>query len=106
MVMAGPMPGSTPTAVPMNTPNSANSRYMGCSAVGEPVEQRPRVIHQKRAGREFQQRAGRSETPKSLAEDQSDDQPDQPPATAAGRRARAQRQAPAANRSAAAMASR
>ena len=34
--MAGPMPGSTPTAVPMTTPSRANSRYSGCSAVAKP----------------------------------------------------------------------
>src|SRR5688572_12444553 len=35
-VIAGPMPGSTPTAVPSVTPSSAYSRYSGCAAVAKP----------------------------------------------------------------------
>src|SRR5688572_16340567 len=35
-VIAGPMPGSTPTAVPTKTPISARNRYCGCSAVPKP----------------------------------------------------------------------
>ncbi len=35
-VSAGPMPGSTPTAVPSSTPISANSRFIGCSATVRP----------------------------------------------------------------------
>ena len=33
---AGPMPGSTPTAVPSAQPNSAHSRLMGVAAVAKP----------------------------------------------------------------------
>src|SRR5262245_24326395 len=35
-VNAGPMPGSTPTAVPSSTPISAYSRFIGCSATARP----------------------------------------------------------------------
>ena len=35
-VSAGPMPGSTPTAVPSSTPISANSRFIGCNAMVRP----------------------------------------------------------------------
>jgi hypothetical protein len=35
-VMAGPMPGSTPTAVPSRTPMKAYRRFMGVSAVANP----------------------------------------------------------------------
>src|SRR3712207_849458 len=36
-VIAGPMPGSTPTAVPSSTPTTANSRFSGASARPKPV---------------------------------------------------------------------
>ena len=36
MVSAGPMPGSTPIAVPSSTPSSANIRFVGVSAVPNP----------------------------------------------------------------------
>ena len=35
-VSAGPIPGSTPTAVPSNTPISAQSRFSGVSATWKP----------------------------------------------------------------------
>src|SRR5262245_66673053 len=35
-VSAGPMPGSTPTAVPSSTPISAYNRFIGCSATTRP----------------------------------------------------------------------
>src|SRR5512138_2808088 len=35
-VSAGPMPGSTPTAVPSSTPINAYSRFIGCSATTRP----------------------------------------------------------------------
>ena len=35
-VRAGPMPGSTPTAVPMVTPSSAQSRFSGVRAASKP----------------------------------------------------------------------
>jgi hypothetical protein len=35
-VSAGPIPGSTPTAVPSSTPMSANSRFIGCRAIVRP----------------------------------------------------------------------
>ena len=35
-VSAGPMPGSTPTAVPSSTPISANRRFIGCKATVRP----------------------------------------------------------------------
>ena len=35
-VMAGPMPGSTPTAVPTITPIRASSRLIGVAAVANP----------------------------------------------------------------------
>src|SRR4051794_25689007 len=35
-VMAGPRPGSTPTAVPSSTPISAYSRFIGVAAVAKP----------------------------------------------------------------------
>ena len=35
-VSAGPMPGSTPTAVPSVTPTSAQSRLKGVSATAKP----------------------------------------------------------------------
>ena len=34
--MAGPMPGSTPIAVPSSTPRKAYSRFLGVSAVPKP----------------------------------------------------------------------
>ena len=34
--VAGPMPGSTPTAVPMVQPSSAQSRLIGVPAVAKP----------------------------------------------------------------------
>src|SRR6476469_5410555 len=40
-VIAGPMPGSTPTAVPRVTPTSAYSRYRGCRAVAKPSSSAP-----------------------------------------------------------------
>ena len=36
MVIAGPMPGSTPIAVPSSTPRNAYSRLIGVSAVANP----------------------------------------------------------------------
>src|SRR5690349_20416311 len=36
-VRAGPMPGSTPTAVPRRTPMSANSRFIGWMATESPL---------------------------------------------------------------------
>src|SRR6478752_3854472 len=35
-VIAGPMPGSTPTAVPSSTPMQAYSRFIGVAAVAKP----------------------------------------------------------------------
>jgi hypothetical protein len=35
-VSAGPMPGSTPTAVPSSTPISANKRFIGWIATARP----------------------------------------------------------------------
>jgi hypothetical protein len=35
--VAGPMPGSTPTAVPMVQPSSAHSRLIGVAAVAKPA---------------------------------------------------------------------
>src|SRR3712207_1781578 len=40
-VSAGPMPGSTPTAVPMVTPTSAHSRFPGVSAAANPSSSEP-----------------------------------------------------------------
>ena len=34
--MAGPMPGSTPTAVPSSTPITAYSRFIGVAASAKP----------------------------------------------------------------------
>ena len=36
MVSAGPIPGSTPTAVPSAQPISAQNRFIGCSATANP----------------------------------------------------------------------
>ena len=36
-VIAGPMPGSTPTAVPRITPSAAQARLVGVSAVANPL---------------------------------------------------------------------
>ena len=44
-VSAGPMPGSTPTAVPSVVPASPHSRLAGVSATANPVEQ---LAHQKK----------------------------------------------------------
>ena len=44
-VSAGPMPGSTPTAVPIVTPTSAHSRFAGVSAPPKPVQQQPELVH-------------------------------------------------------------
>src|SRR3712207_1623783 len=40
-VSAGPMPGSTPTAVPMVTPTKAHSRLAGVSASPKPCSSEP-----------------------------------------------------------------
>src|SRR5262245_55206484 len=39
----GPIPGSTPTAVPMIEPSSANSRFCGCSATRKPAARLPKA---------------------------------------------------------------
>jgi len=36
-VIAGPMPGNTPTAVPTVTPMNARSRLIGVAAVAKPL---------------------------------------------------------------------
>ena len=41
-VMAGPMPGSTPTAVPTMTPIRASSRFIGVAAVMKPSIRKPK----------------------------------------------------------------
>ena len=50
-VIAGPMPGSTPTAVPSSTPMKANSRLVGCQRGREAVEEQAEVVHQMTACR-------------------------------------------------------
>src|SRR5215212_8291814 len=42
-VMAGPIPGSTPTAVPMITPMRASSRLTGVAAVANPCSSSSRL---------------------------------------------------------------
>ena len=42
-VSAGPMPGSTPIAVPMVTPRADQSRFIGVSATGKPAPSAARV---------------------------------------------------------------
>ena len=41
-VIAGPMPGSTPTAVPTITPIRASSRFIGVAAVAKPSSRKPK----------------------------------------------------------------
>src|SRR3712207_4729769 len=41
MVSAGPMPGSTPMAVPSAAPTKAQNRLMGCSATPKPCAREP-----------------------------------------------------------------
>ena len=48
-VIAGPMPGSTPTAVPSRTPNSANSRLSGVIASREAAGKLTQCFHGLRA---------------------------------------------------------
>ena len=45
--MAGPMPGSTPIAVPRSTPSKAYSRFSGVSAVPKPSISEVRCVHQR-----------------------------------------------------------
>ena len=47
IVMAGPMPGSTPIAVPSRTPMKAYSRFIGVSAVPKPLDQVVERVHQR-----------------------------------------------------------
>src|SRR5215204_1177586 len=89
-VIAGPMPGSTPTAVPMNTPNSAYIRYWGCSAVAKPSSSALRLSIEDRYP--VQERAGGQREPEPDAEDdlcdESEPEADQqrhPPALGAER---------------------
>src|SRR5919106_5888592 len=42
-VSAGPIPGSTPTAVPRVTPTIAHNRLKGVSATAKPLASAPRV---------------------------------------------------------------
>ena len=46
-VSAGPMPGSTPTAVPSVTPTSAHTRFASVSALAKPTPQRVERAHQR-----------------------------------------------------------
>ena len=57
MVMAGPMPGSTPIAVPIKTPVSAYSRYIGCIAVLKPFIRLMKLSIED--GHPFQEKTGR-----------------------------------------------
>src|SRR3712207_9387285 len=42
-VSAGPMPGSTPTAVPRSTPMSATSKFIGWTATASPCARETKV---------------------------------------------------------------
>src|SRR5215207_2847158 len=84
-VIAGPMPGSTPTAVPMNTPNSAYIRYWGCSAVAKPSSSALRLSIEDRYP--VQERAGGQREPEPEADEQR-----HPPALGAERDGRAPEQ--------------
>ena len=44
-VIAGPIPGSTPTAVPITTPSRASSRLTGVAAVANPSSEELEAVH-------------------------------------------------------------
>src|SRR5262245_26038227 len=71
------MPGSTPTAVPRNTPISANTRFIGCSATTMPCARALKVsmmVCPRSPSEQSFERPSRQAEREKLVEHQVDDQ--------------------------------
>ena len=74
-VSAGPMPGSTPTAVPSSTPMSANSRFIGWMAMVRPWARDDEGFHGGSSDQAFE-RTHRQGQGEKLREKEIDDHAD------------------------------
>src|SRR5688572_15618267 len=73
-VSAGPMPGSTPTAVPSMTPTKAKSRLIGWRATKRPWPRAANVSIGAAPSDQPLERAGRQRELEPLGEDHVDDE--------------------------------